>query len=245
MLFLASVIISHRHQFIFLKTIKTAGTSVELFLRQFCGPDDVVTPVVPEDEGLAIEMGVGGPRNYTRLKKPRECGPSDLRRAIRKRAWPHVEVYSQHQRASEIRTLVGDEVWNGYQRITIVRDPWEQFVSRFFWVTRPENRRSETIEEYLDQLMRKPANWNWAIYSIDDEIAATQILRYETLEGDLRELCESLGLNPRLDLPRAKANVRPSSARPGQVLTQSQIDRIAIVARREIEEFGYSAPLPG
>jgi hypothetical protein len=36
------VIVSHRHRFIFIKTTKTAGTSVEMFLRQFCGPVDLV-----------------------------------------------------------------------------------------------------------------------------------------------------------------------------------------------------------
>jgi hypothetical protein len=38
------MIISHRHRFIFIKTTKTAGTSIEVFLAQCCGDDDVVTP---------------------------------------------------------------------------------------------------------------------------------------------------------------------------------------------------------
>jgi hypothetical protein len=44
------VIISHRHQFIFIKTLKTAGTSIEVFLSQHCGPDDIVTPILPHVE---------------------------------------------------------------------------------------------------------------------------------------------------------------------------------------------------
>lgn len=43
------MIISHRHRFIFIKTQKTAGTSIEVFLSGLCGPEDVVTPFgVPE-----------------------------------------------------------------------------------------------------------------------------------------------------------------------------------------------------
>lgn len=38
------MIISHRHRFIFIKTMKTAGTSLEVFLSQLCGEDDIVTP---------------------------------------------------------------------------------------------------------------------------------------------------------------------------------------------------------
>jgi len=37
------VIASHRHRFVFVKTRKTAGTSLEIALSRHCGPDDVVT----------------------------------------------------------------------------------------------------------------------------------------------------------------------------------------------------------
>jgi hypothetical protein len=41
------VIISHKYRFVFVKTLKTAGTSIEVFLSQHCGPDDVLTPILP------------------------------------------------------------------------------------------------------------------------------------------------------------------------------------------------------
>lgn len=44
------MIISHLHKFIFIKTVKTAGTSIEIFLSQQCGLDDVVTPIFPHVE---------------------------------------------------------------------------------------------------------------------------------------------------------------------------------------------------
>lgn len=44
------MIVSHRHRFIFIKTFKTAGTSLEVFLSGVCGPDDVVTPISPAVE---------------------------------------------------------------------------------------------------------------------------------------------------------------------------------------------------
>ncbi|WP_275670288.1 hypothetical protein [Okeania hirsuta] len=39
------MIISHKYKFIFLKTIKTSGTSIEIYLSRFCGDDDVITPI--------------------------------------------------------------------------------------------------------------------------------------------------------------------------------------------------------
>ena len=44
------MIISHKYRFIFVKTFKTAGTSIEVFLSQHCGPNDVVTPILPHVE---------------------------------------------------------------------------------------------------------------------------------------------------------------------------------------------------
>ncbi len=40
-------IVSHQFGFIFCKTRKTAGTSLEVYLGQRCGPRDVVTPITP------------------------------------------------------------------------------------------------------------------------------------------------------------------------------------------------------
>ncbi len=45
------MIISHRHKFIYIKAGKVAGTSTELLLEKYCGPDDIVTPIKPKIEG--------------------------------------------------------------------------------------------------------------------------------------------------------------------------------------------------
>ena len=46
------MIICHKHKFIFVKTRKTAGSSVEIFLSKYCGPSCVITPLSKEDEIL-------------------------------------------------------------------------------------------------------------------------------------------------------------------------------------------------
>ncbi|MBC8051351.1 MAG: hypothetical protein H7X92_14570, partial [Chitinophagales bacterium] len=56
------MILCHEHKFIFLKTRKTAGTSVECALSAFCGPEDVITPFRrAEDEAMRAGRG---PQNW-------------------------------------------------------------------------------------------------------------------------------------------------------------------------------------
>jgi hypothetical protein len=50
-------IISFSHNFIFVKTRKTAGTSLEVHLAQQCADDDIISPIYPE-------TSVHKPRNY-------------------------------------------------------------------------------------------------------------------------------------------------------------------------------------
>jgi hypothetical protein len=71
-------------------------------------------------------------------------------------------------------------------------------------------------------------------------------LRFERLEDDLGRLVEELGVSPRVRLPGAKTGVRPPRTPAHEVLSIAQARRVAELARREIETFGYewSGPDP-
>jgi hypothetical protein len=56
------VIVSHKHKFIFLKTNKAAGTSTEMALSRFCGPDDIITSFGPVEDKMRKKMGSTGRR---------------------------------------------------------------------------------------------------------------------------------------------------------------------------------------
>ncbi|MDA3856877.1 MAG: hypothetical protein PF480_01210 [Roseovarius sp.] len=57
------MIISHKNHFVFVKTTKTAGTSVEIALSKHCGDADIITPIHPDDEAIKAARGLRGPQN--------------------------------------------------------------------------------------------------------------------------------------------------------------------------------------
>ncbi len=57
------MIISHKYRCIFIKTIKTAGTSIETYLSPLCGSEDVLTPIVPPEPGH-LARNFEGYRNH-------------------------------------------------------------------------------------------------------------------------------------------------------------------------------------
>ena len=61
------MILSHTHNFIFIKTHKTAGSSVEVALEGICGPQDVVTPMKTDDGGETESRNYHGPSRMSTL----------------------------------------------------------------------------------------------------------------------------------------------------------------------------------
>ena len=56
------MIISHSKKFIFLRTIKTAS-SLEIFLSQFCGKDDILTELFEDEEKFKKKNNLIGKSN--------------------------------------------------------------------------------------------------------------------------------------------------------------------------------------
>lgn len=72
------MIISHKYKFIFIKTRKTAGTSVEVFLSGICDKNDVVTPIFPSVQGHQA-------RNFEGFYN--HISARDVKKAVGKNIW--------------------------------------------------------------------------------------------------------------------------------------------------------------
>jgi hypothetical protein len=229
------MIINHRYKFIFLKTRKTAGTSIEIALSQFSGPQDVITPISDEDEATRAELGFKGPQNF--LVPFRYYRKMDWVDFIRRRErLPH----SNHDCAGFIRRTIPKDVWDSYFKFCFERNPFDKAVSAYYWSTRePRPEINGFLEAAPVGLLS-----NWNTYTINDQVVADFVGRYENLEDDLGEVSARLALPKALSLPWAKSGYRSDRRHFSEVLNSKGRARIEITCAKEIAHFGYSWQAP-
>ena len=227
------MIISHRYKFIFLKTNKTAGTSVEIALSKICGPDDVITPISPEDEKTRKELGYRGCQNY---KYPKwEFGFWRIAKYFRK-GIRNFKFYN-HMSAREIRAFVGPEIWDSYYKFAVERNPWDRIVSFYYWhKPEPLPPFSKFLKSrVLLRLKRK----GFDVYTIKGKNVADKICRFENIATELEEVRLHLGIPESLDMPRAKSRSRKIKRDHKEYFDEEERAKVAKLFSREIELFGY------
>ena len=228
------MIVSHKHRFIFLKTLKTASSSMEIALSKLCGPDDIITPTRGD---LDVQRAVSG-QNY-RIDHPLKPKIPLWRKLLgRKEKYYHPTVgYFEHIPAWRVRAYLGEEIWNSYYKFCFERNPWDRQVSLYFYKTRDITARP-SFEAFLRRRQRAYIP-NFDIYAIDDGIVVDRVGRYENIAGDFESILSELGLDGQVSLPHANVTkVKPIKSYR-EVYSATTRQMVAEWYSREIEALGY------
>jgi len=227
------MILSHKYKFIFIKTAKTAGTSIEVFLSKHCGPTDILTPIEPPVEGHQ-------PRNYLGFISPipeilNRPGKffSALQNSIASR-----EKFYRHMPASEVQKRVPAEVWNRYFKFCVERNPWDKVLSHYHMHAAREGG-SLSLDEYLAR-GRFPINYFRYTNRSGRKIIVDRILRYENLITELAEVFSQLKVPFEGTLGvQAKSEYRNDRRPYQQVFNDDQRRIVEEAFAKEIELHGY------
>ena len=226
------MIISHKHKFIFVKTKKTAGTSVEIALSRHLGDNDVITPIVAADEELRKKSNARAPQNYIETSllnyNPRDWLRRWRRGVIKNR-------YYNHMYAELIKRRIGADIWDNYTKFSIERNPWDKVISLYHYQNMPEKNIS--LEEFVKSGKAAVAS-DFARYSINGNYAMDYMCMYENLKADLHKICEHVGI-PELDLPAAKSGFRKEKKHYSKMFDESSRAIVSQTFQREIGKFGY------
>jgi hypothetical protein len=253
------MIISHSRKFIFVKSLKTAGTSIEAALSNYCSGNDVVVPINDfghnrDEKGGLVHRGMNADDIYARI--------------------------GQHVDAPTIKAREPAEVWDTYFKFSIARNPWDRALSYFFWDRRkdpalkPRKRfyhylgvpfdefaiikrqftqflRSRTLAAGGDDRWyigdgphryRVPAEGflenNDRFYTIEDQLCVDFVIRYEHLEDDYNEVCRRLGI-PAAGLPHLKSGIRKGARHFADYYDDETRDIVGDLHRNDIRLFNY------
>jgi hypothetical protein len=236
------MIISRSHQFIFLKTTKTAGTSFEIALSRYLGPNDIVTPISKKDEVTRQRLGCQGPINH--LLPPSEYGWKD-----RLNSWlgKPPRKFWNHIRASELQERIEPALWKDFLKCSIVRNPFDYAVSRYYWNRQDE---SKSVEGFRRWLLSSPPTLtlNRDITHVDNVCIVDFMIRFERFDEDITHFATRIGLPESLSTEfrniKAKSGVRPKSASTAEMFDGfiEGGDLIERLFEEDIRVYGYVCP---
>jgi hypothetical protein len=235
------MIASYSRNFIFIKTRKTAGTSVEIVLSSWCDRRDICTPINAEDEIARLQQG-GLPSNFA-------TDPSAEQRyrdAIRSKDLPTItqryrglnKRFFNHMSASEIRSLLPD-LWGTAFKFTVERHPYERAISRVYWNISRARGHPKDFDRHLDEALDRAELPNYPLYTEQGNLILDKVVRYEILWQEIAEIAANTGVQLPVVLPRAKSAHRSDQRSAHDILSRSQKQRIAVQCAPEFELMGY------
>ena len=232
------MIVAFSRKFVFIKTRKTAGTSIEIALSRFCDEGDIITPISPADETVRRQHGGRPPQNY--------CGDAAAERGFRDaieggdlleiktagRLARRTRIFRNHMSAHDIAENIPAAFWNDAFKFTMDRHPYEKAVVR--------NNGDASFEQYLDLVVRRGKYRNFDLYSENGLPIVDEVLKYEELPECFTSLKERIGIDVSPTLPKTK-HLHRSDRRPArEVLSDLQKEMIHLICRQEFDRSGYA-----
>lgn len=232
------MIASFSHNFIFLKTSKTGGTSAEIAMSAVCSGRDICTPISPEDELIRAEHG-GSALNFVddqqlihSFQEAARQRDKKTLKSLKKDAEATGPFYN-HMNAIQVRELL-PELWAVADKFTIERHPYERAVSGAWWKTRGNLKN---LDEAVRNFIATPRFRSQNIYMDRDKILVDRIIEYRSLAEEMKAFLAPKGYSS--ELPTAKSKYRKSRRPAHEVLSASLKDQIYEATAPVFECMGY------
>lgn len=223
------MIISHKHKFVFIKTAKTGGSTIENILGDHLGNKDIASGSAYKDSG---NISPTMKRNFPNLDYPDSLG-----------GYSHLPA-----------SLIYEKFFTGkkpkdYFVFTIERNSYDKAVSHWWWHTRRKKqmkgmpRSRIKFEDYLKRLIQEPDNNNpscWRRYT-DESICVDHIYQYDQWDQMFKDLSQRFSLKINMDNTK---NIRlKDSKKPfehySEAYKNNEQELVKQLFSNEIKHFGY------
>lgn len=211
------MIISHKYQFIFVRTEKTASTSLENALYPFLDDGDVCSGLV--EGNIAEGLPPNPPLNHRGFINPfcdcrAELPAGENWRLLRDnltRLRKRLKFHRPHMPAWMIRNRLPESVWRDYFVFCFDRNPYDKVVSHYFHV---RGKVAGLADMSFDEYVRRgkfPRNYpKYTDQLTQSELIVDHVARYEDMDAELLQIAERLALPSPIELGRKlKGGFRP------------------------------------
>jgi len=234
------MILSHKYKFIFIKTFKTAGTSIEIFLSQHCADVDIVTPINPHVEPHIARnyKGFSNPLSELLFFKGRNIRVQEkFFRSVLKHFLKRQKFYN-HIPANLLIQRIPKRTWNEYYKFCVVRNPWDLSLSHYH-ASSQRSGKDITFDEYI-RIGDFRLNYHWYTSGSGD-LLLDEVVKYESLLDGLDKVFHKIGVpfKGTLDI-RAKSTYRREKTPYQDVYSDQQRKVIEKAFAKEITMHGYS-----
>ncbi len=213
------MLISYAKKFIYLKTSKTAGTSIEVAFQSECMPPGAaISHFTPQ---IVSEYGIVGARGLETREK---------------------NEWFNHMPAVAIKAKIAEDKWNNYFKFCCIRNPWDKVVSRFHFQN-PEAKalpKEEFIAQFRQWSVDGNVNHDRATHFISDKPVCDDYIRYDRLSSDYERICDKIGVEVK-EIPRLKMEFRGDErVHYSEYYDDASREVVQRVFGPEIELFGWT-----
>ena len=178
------MIISHKYKFIFIKTRKTAGTTIEYNISKYLGKNDIIPP---SNQSVYLSQNFIYDTKISKfLKKVK----------LNKISRIFENKFSEHEHAFDLKKKIDRNFFDSYFKFCVEREPVDKCISYYFM--RKNSSTSTTIKQNMTwddfvQKKRFPVDSN--MYSYGNKLLVDKNIKYENLENELTEILNDRGIN--------------------------------------------------
>lgn len=166
------MILSHAHNFVFIKNRKVAGSSIEMFLSRFVGSADIVTVIGEEPKII--------PENFRAL----------FGRRIR---YQNFSGFKNHMSSLRVIDRVGRDVWEDYFSFCFERSPISKVESYFSFITSDLKNADDAQSDFIDASYPEYCS-DVSRYTDSGQIIVDQVANYDRLNIEFAEICNRIGI---------------------------------------------------
>lgn len=235
------MIISFKYKFIFIKTYKTAGSSIENYLYPYLNDKDILAPTIDY-------KGINCWGDFETKNIKDHFGEEFLRNKIngRLKYFAHMPIWLVKERLKPLSEKINYDIFENFYKFGVIRNPFDTIVSHYYWQNSKDNKNGKliSINEILKELNSNIypqyglLNLNKFMDKNYEGILCNKIIKYEDLNKELSIVFKKLGINfgGKLEIFKKKSNKRKHYK---NYFDKDSQKVIADIFRKDFDMFNY------